>query len=482
METVKEYIGYWYLPNDKKNKVYGILNIDENNKLKLNLCGVFGELKEQFNYENIKAINGFTQCGKKITLLENIVVDFNLKSPGISSKSYKPKYMIIGEHFNSVDEIKINSVSSKYTDLSKWINIAPFERKMEEKEKEFVLKYKLPEQRTYKLKDKTVKISFNATMNGDFLKKCVIYQETLINFEDLEEKRFNLVLDLINDFSEFLTLCIGETISPYDIQAITEKGNNISVTWSGMLLKEDSKKTLYNILVPYPLIQDMFKVCLENWYEKNEKLKPIINYVVEAYEKVFYVPMSFLKIIQAFEAFSRRMRNNCKIDLREHQDRINYIINRIDNEDYKKWLEDKLRYSNEPNLNSRIKELFTELDFIINMSGKDKKRIANMITLTRNYYTHFDESNKENAMNVNQIFYISKYLLLGLRVLIMIELGLDKKLIRNQIDSSNELFFLNNLINSFKLKIKEKDIITKELEKAIKNIDEKLIKPKDMIE
>ncbi|WP_160691704.1 HEPN domain-containing protein [Clostridium sp. C2-6-12] len=455
MENTKEYIGFWYLPDNRENKIYGTLNIDEDNKLKLNLCGVFGELKEQFNYEKLKVINGFTKEGEKITLLNSNIADFKFKMPGIPSKNYMPQYMIIGEHFNSIDEIKINSVSSRYTDLSKWISIAPFERDVQDEEKEFVLRYKLPEQRTYKLNDKTVKISFNATMDGDLLKECTIYQNTLINFGELKEKTLDLTLDLINDFSEFLTLCIGEKISSYDIQAITEKGNKIKIIWNGMLLKEDSEKTLYSILVPYPFIQDKFQECLENWYKKNRQLKPIINYVVEAYEKVFYIPMSFMKIIQAFEAFSRRMRNNCKVDSKEHQNRIDYIINRIDNEDYKKWLEDKLRYSNEPNLNSRIKDLFTELDFILNMTAKEKKSIANKITLTRNYFTHFDENNKDNAMSTNQIFFITNYLLLGLRVLIMMELGLEREFIKAQIDNVGELWFLNNLKKEFKLNINE---------------------------
>lgn len=471
MKSFKEYIGYWYLPDDEQNKIYGTLQTDENNNLELKLCGIFGRLNEQFNYKDIKVINGFTKCGKKITLLECSEERFDFSMPGIPSKNYTPQYMIIGEHFNCLDDIKINSVSSRFIDLSKWIRIAPFEKKMQDEGKEFILRYKLPEPRVYKLKNHTVKLSFDSDINGDSLRKCTIYQKTSINFEDLGEKSLDSTLDLINDFSEFLTLCIGERVNPYDIEAVTESGNKISITWNGMLLNEDSKKTLHNILVPYPFIEDKFQQCLENWYEKNEKLKPIINYVVEAYEKVFYVPMSFLKIIQAFEAFSRRMRENCKIDIEAHQNRVNYIIDKIDNDDYKKWLIDRLRYSNEPNLNSRIKDLFTELDFIITMSGKEKKRIANKITLTRNYYTHFDESNKENAMSVNEIFYITNYILLGLRVLIMMELGLEKEFIRGQIDNTNELWFLNDLKSEFKLNISDNKDITKNLEQFVNSID-----------
>ncbi|WP_061994249.1 HEPN domain-containing protein [Clostridium sp. ATCC 25772] len=283
--------------------------------------------------------------------------------------------MIIDEHFASVNDIKISSASSRYTDSSKQIRIAPFERKIrnEDDDKEFVLRYKLLAQKVYRLTDPTVKISFNANMNGDSLKQCTTTQSTDIKFEDLKEKLFESTLDLIYDFSEFLTLCIGEKVNTYNIEVLTKSGNKILISWKGMILNEDSDKTLHKILVPYQFIQDNFQQCLESWYEKNEKLKPIINYLVEAYEKVFYIPMSFLKVIQAFEAFSIRMRNNYKIDSEEHEKRVKYIIDKTDNEEYKPWLEERLRYSNEPNLNSRIKDLFTELDFIIHMSSEDKK-------------------------------------------------------------------------------------------------------------
>ncbi|WP_345968949.1 HEPN domain-containing protein [Clostridium sp. ATCC 25772] len=64
------------------------------------------------------------------------------------------------------------------------------------------------------------------------------------------------------------------------------------------------------------------------------------------------------------------------------------------------------------------------------------------MTLTRNYYTHFDDSNKENVMSADEIFYITKYMPLGLRVLIMMELGVEKEFIKSQIDNVNELWFL----------------------------------------
>lgn len=447
--NIREYIGYWWLPDNGNDRLYGSLKIYDDNKLELKVLGMFGGLEEHRNHISINTINGFTQCGKKITLLKCYEDNCKFSMPGIASENYTPQYMIIGEHFKYMDDIKINSISSRYTDLSKWIGIVPFKRKIHN-EKEFVLSYKLPEQKIYELTNHTIKITFNANMNRDSLKQFTITQSIDIKFEELKEKSFELTLDLIYDFSKFLTLWIGEKVNLYNIEAVAENDTKIFIFWNNMALDRDSDEAWDKILVPYSFVEDNFQQYLENWYEKKEKLKPIINYVVEAYEKVFQIPMSFLKIIQAFEAFSRRMRNNCNIDSEAHEKRVEYIINKIDNEDYKTWLEERLRYSNEPNLSSRIKSLFMELNFIINMSNTKKKNIASKITNTRNYYTHFDDSNKENAMSSDEIFYITKYMLLGLRVLIMMELGVEKEFIKSQIDNLDELW-LNRLKKEFNL-------------------------------
>ena len=63
------------------------------------------------------------------------------------------------------------------------------------------------------------------------------------------------------------------------------------------------------------------------------------------------------------------MRNNCKIDEDEHNSKIEYIISKIDNDEYKEWLIDRLRYSNEPSLSMRLKEIFKEVDFIISLNS-----------------------------------------------------------------------------------------------------------------
>ena len=177
----------------------------------------------------------------------------------------------------------------------------------------------------------------------------------------------------------------------------------------------------------------------------------LISYIIEGYDKVFHIPMTYLKIVQALEAFSRKMRNNNKEDESSYNKKIRYILNSIDNEEYREWLEGKLRYANEPTLNSRIKELLKEVDFFLNLTSNERKSVASKISLTRNYFTHFDEANKDNAMTTEEIYYSTVVMQLALRVLIMLELGVDRNLIEGQVISC-ESYKLNIFYRYFKKK------------------------------
>ena len=76
-----EYIGYWYLPNKKQDELYGKLTINDN-RIDLEVYGgLFENINDSINMKEIDIINGFTICGKSITLLSNISLEFKMNMP-----------------------------------------------------------------------------------------------------------------------------------------------------------------------------------------------------------------------------------------------------------------------------------------------------------------------------------------------------------------------------------------------------------------
>lgn len=451
MENIIEYVGNWYLPNKKDKKVHGVLKISSKNRVSLEIYGSLTKLSSFQDIEDIDIINGFTTEGKKVTLINNSQEEFSVSIPGIVTNKYESQYVIIGHEYKSIEEIIVHSLTCNYTDLSKWINIYGLSKRYENDK--LIVEYEKPENLTYKLNDYIINMKFEFKHMGNLYDEMTITQNTRICFEELKDKNFVDILDRAFDFSRFLTLCIGEKILPYNIDCVDIKGRKIFVIINGLDKIENSNKKTRDMLIPYNFIDTKFEECISEWNMKREKLEPVIDYIVDSYEKVFHIPMSFIKLVQAIEAFSRRMRNNCKISPVEHQNKIDYILGRIDNIEYKEWLEQKLKHSNEPTLQKRLKELFKELNFILKLNSSTRDSISNNIANTRNYYTHFDESKKDSIMNSGQVFYISKYILIMLRVLIMKELGLEEKDIKSQLDNSQDIKYIVNEINkNFKIK------------------------------
>lgn len=443
-----EYMGYWYLPNYKKDEFYGKLNVC-NDEIKLEIYGKFEGIDISDELLDIDTINGFTVCGKVITLFDNYSLGMTMNMPGMITSRYKSRYMIIGEEYKNKEDCILSNISCNYTNLFEWINISGLEQRYEGRK--IILKYEYPENYLYELEDFTLEIDVNLRQKMN-KSKVEMLQYASIKFDNLKNCNFESALEVIFDFSRFLTLCIGQTISPYDIKANNIDDKVIKII---MPIKNNCEKDIMNhdMLIPFKFISNEFKDCLINWNLKKEKLEPVIDYVIDFNSKVFHVPLSFIKLSQAMETFSRRMRTNCKIDEDKHKQKIEYILDKIDVEEYKEWLNEKLKYSNEPSLSSRIKELLKEVNFIVNLNSVERKKIVKKIVDTRNYYTHFDESKKDLSMSIDEMFCISKYMEVVLKVLIMKELGIDEKSIQLQIkDLNNMRFIQTSLKKEFNIK------------------------------
>lgn len=443
-----EYIGYWYLPNNKKDEFYGKLSLC-NDEIKLEIYGRFEGIARCDELIDIDTINGFTVCGKVITLFDNYSLGMTMNMPGMITSRYKSGYMIIGEEYKNKEDCILSNISCNYTNLFEWINISGLKHTYEGRKS--ILEYEYPENYTYELEDFTLKIGVNLSQKMN-RSKVEMIQYAFIEFDNLKDCNFQSALEVIFDFSRFLTLCIGQSVLPYDIKANNIDDKEVKII---IPIKNNYEKDImnHNMLVPFKFVSNQFQNCLINWNLKKEKLEPVIDYVVDSQDKVFHVPLSFIKLSQAMETFSRRMRINCKMDEDEHNKRIEYILDKIDVDEYKEWLNEKLRYSNEPSLSYRIKEILKEVNFIVDLNSAERKKIAKKIVDTRNYYTHFDESKKELSMSVDEMFCISKYMELVLKVLIMKELGIDEKSIQLQLKHLNNMSFIQtSLKKEFNIK------------------------------
>lgn len=434
--------GMWFLPDSPKDKLNGSINFDEDGEIKLKLFYNFGGLHELGSNNPLSVIQGFLSNGKKVTLFDCIQTNMELNMPGFPTTEYVCSNAIIGELYNDKEEVIITEMSAEYNYLNYWLNSNPFSISFNDSDftKEVYMNYCMPTIESYKISsDETIEFTYKANTSSDRISNFEIHQVELVKFKFAEKVHYLTALNRVSDFADFLTLCIGKITTTLSVKAITTHGNEIELVYPKKLINKEVVKE-HELYIKFTYIKDVFEECIKKWNEKKELLNPIIGYFVEAHEREFRIPMSFLKIVQAIEAYSRRMRNNEVLPPNEFESKVESIIAKIEKESDKELIKGML--SNEPRLRQRLIDIFKETNYIIEISSKKSKSLVNKIVNTRNYYTHFDKSIETKILKPEEMFYVARLLKLILRVELMQELGLDEELITQFMNNDQEILYV----------------------------------------
>lgn len=439
-------IGIWSIPNSQYDAINGNFFKCENGKYELLLHDCFGGFPNMDDNQNVPIINGFTADGKNMTLIDCHLTKSNLSMPGFVTVTYSPRIIVIGKQYSTVEEIKLIEISACYNNFEKWFNVNAFKTKYDS-QKNIYVNCNIPKKLIWKVDNEDVEVRFSTVFNSNGFNESSIYQKQIVAF------KFNHPIDFesairgkVTDFGNLLTLCIGTRILPYDIKGKDIGGTEIEFLYHG--LKVDQVNQFKNqFYVYYTDLESDFENYLNMWSKKSKQIEPILGYFIDAHNKTFDNPMSFIKITQALEAFSRRMRNNEDLPIELHEDRVRKILDSLTDEEYKNWVSELMQYSNEPRLRKRLGELFKETNYVFNISSKNRKSMINKIVNTRNYYTHFDKKKEHDIMSLKELFYISIYMKFVLRALIMKELGISNELIADRLNEDSELRITMEALN-----------------------------------
>lgn len=111
-----------------------------------------------------------------------------------------------------------------------------------------------------------------------------------------------------------------------------------------------------------------------------------------------YQEEKFLTIVQSLEILHRL--TNRTVISGEHQRRLERIKCKC-SEDWK-WLEEKLRYSHEPSLSRRLKDLLKPFADLFG-DRQERSRFAQKTADTRNYLTHYDRGQESKAVKPSRL-------------------------------------------------------------------------------
>lgn len=435
MNLKDKYIGEWWIDDEEKS-IPGEL-IFNDNKIELYLHGAFKNIKSVMELECEEVnINGYTTCGIQICLINCTQRSVSLSMPGRSVEVYTTNRILFGCNFKIIDEILIDEAIFSLDILKYWIWPNRIINRLDDN----TLRLDYPSETCLakaKLRDYEISIfsQYKTTINkcGD-VKTERIHE---VNFNYINHIKLKELSDDIHYFIQYLTLCTSHKCCISNLKLKLKITNDKWIDYVIVGNKVNNKSFDRNkILIKFEDISARFEELLKVWEDKRCTLEPVIDYYIDTIDREIFSQVEFLKLIQALEVFSRRLRNNEVINSNDYDRKVRRMLERLEKED-SEWLEPKLKYMNEPILKKRIISLLQEVKFIFNLSNVKIKKYAFKVAETRNYLTHFDESKKNNILSIDEMLYSTKLFEIILKYLILSELGIDKENIKEKIIKNN---------------------------------------------
>lgn len=419
--------GEWYLDSCPNQKAHGSLKFTHR---KLQLC-----ISQNHSYNKVffddDIAEGVTICGnlldgRKITLLGCLMIKHHvfISSNCIEDyEVYEPSSILLGDCIEGGSGDVFTGAAAYYPLINAW--------------------------------QKNLHFFFDVKNNATIDTKVSLHD---INFATDSKQNVNLAfisdfsstidfaISAIDDFAKLITIFLGERCIYQDCIYL----RNTNGKWI-QLLPNFIREIDDNLgqMIPYKNIKDDFNDIVKTWWMKKEQLTiPTALFTDSCIAKKWELIPEFIKMVQALEVYSRRIKMPPLIPEEEFQKMITSILTDIKNEQYKTWLEKRLksyRGYNEPTCAKRHMELYKKMSSLMGISLSNKKlsSISYRIVNTRNYYTHFS-SDEGIYKDDRQIYYATIFMKYLLWTYILEEIGVASVVISKYMSDADELHFALN--------------------------------------
>lgn len=471
--------GEWFLPNNVDNKVKGILVFKPSEKY--SRLELFGSLLEYQDIYNIDLILGNSFDSGEITLYKcyvknligisrNAENDFKGKKNNYCKSSiYEVEYIFDGAHITTIEDLVFQKISTEIFNLAEWLGIhgfSNFNHNFQNEEGVIInCNYLEPKAIDFKINNKlngTINFSSSTSSISRFQKEARISQITYLTLISSEYLDLFEVLDYIYKFQNFLVISLFEHTNPTNIELRCDKfshnvtdgrGENIQQPKQINLyysqrkkITRDAPKTHFEMLFSYEDIKLQFPLIISKWFEKYELLKPTFNLIFyQFYLSEQIIDVLFLNLAQAVESFHYllNINNNKRISSAEFARRKKVLKEAINNEELYSWVSNQLH--NGLSLDTRLKALINDYAIppkVLEFIG-DTETFVKQVKVSRNYYTHFNPKEKDNALKGSELVGLYQKLQLLLISVILIEVGFEERLLnRFFIHKSSRVFHI----------------------------------------
>ena len=424
--------GIWFIPGLEKEVVFsGDIIYMPGKGIKLELIPVFVKVPPE-NLMKCKFMYGKLISGKFVTLYDVFASQMPI-IPDVKVCKYHANFGFIGEDYLKEGDLSFKSFLLKLNLLTSWffpkgMNIEIGTSSIREVNFE-------NEELTYELDFATLKL-------GNFWKRSLSHQyfeakaETYIRFNYKENVDLQLLLKTVYQIQIFLSLIGGKNFYPTFLRAKSITGKDINILYSFNVGKDyDQDVPWYGFLFNFRRISNFGKT-LANYFNSLKEIRIVYDLFYEHRFREKIPEEEFLNIARALEVYHRIKFRGSNFPYHVFE----AFLKEIESTIYRKAHEMKIKdtkqleklipkYANEPDLNKRLKELYSvlkDIEFIKKLLGGSNKKAKNFLRkvyLSRNYYTHFNPDLKNQVLKGTELFWANKKLGVLLEALLLKEIG-----------------------------------------------------------
>jgi len=447
MEMTKDitYPGIFWFPGNQENYFSGYFTYTVQNGLSLEICDdrhdipVFND--RQFNLQT--TLHGFLIGKGPITLCQIAGVSerdasdiFEQKSQSIHSRTIlhitlKPLYALIGSHFEDVESTYFKQLSVRATLLDFWFNRFKLKHSFNDQTGQQMVSYEAIEDLHIWVERIQSHIVFqtqplfqpksfgNGVPTG--LADAILTHTDWIRIQPQQAQPLRWYLQQFHKIKQFVMLCLHkriffQTMTGEKVQTTPqEKKYFSSVLYHQPDLKNDDGLYPENLMIRLTNIEDKLEKILNAFFHGFDSgMQEIYKlFLAEHFHPQTNLTNRFLNICQALESYHAQKHPQNKIlnaDVfgKQYKGPIKSLLKGIQipgtdqtilTNIYNSIMQG-VGHANSPNLGHRLYELLLTLDYE-ELGISDPAYFAKKVAKTRNYYTHYSDS--ENILNLPEM-------------------------------------------------------------------------------
>lgn len=456
MHEPREYEGYWWLPDDPDKRIAGTLSFSQDD-VRLRLLGSFQEMRPgPISLDDVPRILGSARertnaTARAITLESNRGLGQNFGSQ-FQTSAYGPHTVLVGAWYEGDEEVLFDELSIRYSDLDTWAAASGFQHEMHFDETKTSLTrlevtYTPPPRIEVELDaDTTLSIAWRWTWGGlrPVTTESRLGQEAVLGLAFARGATLARCLEYVFQLRNFLSLGVGRPIRVLSVggwhhlppEQHPPESLAVEVLYQLIGTPPEPRRELlpeemlFNLADAQARLEGIFRA----WFSGQEALGPVFN-------RYFYIvhgdhiarEIQFESFVRALETHHRRTTHGTELPESAHQVRLRQVLESAPTSD-REWLERNLRYSNELDLPTRLRQTLDRCPLVASrLIGNSKRResFVRKVAATRNYEIHLDPRNERSAITDARIM----PLIFQLRALVEMTLLLDLGFRCEEVDS-----------------------------------------------